>query len=60
MHNTQTPIHFPWAHITLPSKITVQMANHMLELVQEHVTYVQVASDVNGYLAPSDALELVT
>lgn len=31
-----------------------------LESVQERVTYVQVSSAVNGYLAPSDTLELVT
>lgn len=59
-HTKQTDI-FPRVHTqTCPWRLLFKWQTLCLELFQEHVTYVQVSSDVNGYSAPSDALELVT
>lgn len=58
--NKQTPIHFHKLKKTCLRRLLYKRQTICLQLGQECVTYVQVSSDVNDYLAPSDALELVT
>lgn len=58
--NEQTPIHFHKLTQTCLRRLLFKWQTICLQLGQELVAYVQVSSDVNDYLAPSDALELVT